>query len=168
MRDYPSEAVPCETSPTRSRALFATSVLLIGLLGGSVALASPSTAVAVGTPCTALIEPGPTVTFGTQQTLTVTGLTPNLGYDVTQTHNGTPASASGVADATGGVQFTQAYALGTWTYEYQDQTTTLTCSVSWTVVEETPTTTTPPSTTVVSDSGVSPAAAVSAAPTFTG
>ena len=88
---------------------------------------------------------------------------------MTSTHDGTPAQSSGVAEAgLGGVQFTQAYTLGSWTYEYQDQTTTLTCSVSWTVVDETPTTTTPPPTTVVSDSGVSPAAAVSAAPTFTG
>jgi hypothetical protein len=140
------------------------SIMLAGLVGGSVALASPTNAAVAS--CSASIDPGPTVVLGTEQTLTVTGLTPNNDYDVTSTHNGTPAQSSGTTDATGTVQFTQAYALGTWTYEYQDLTTTLTCSVSWTVVEETPTTTTMPTTAAPSD--VSPAAAISAAPTFTG
>ena len=149
------------------RVPLAASMVLAGLLGGSAVLASPSNAAIA--PCTASIDPGPTVVFGTEQTLTVTGLTANNDYDVTSTHDGTPAQSSGTTDATGTVQFTQAYALGTWTYEYQDLTTTLTCSVSWTVVEETPTTTTPTTTTVAPSDAVAPAAtALSGTPTFTG
>jgi hypothetical protein len=134
------------------------------LLGGSIAFAAPLSAGIGPTHCVATITPGPTVTSGTDQTLTVTGLTPNGGYEVTSTHNGTVAGPSpGTADATGGVSFTQTYALGTWTYTYSDNRTEASCSVSWTVIAETtttPTTTPTPTTTAP--------AVVGAQPTFTG
>ena len=144
----------------------AASLVLGGLLVGSVAVAAPVGAAAV-TPCVATISPGPTVVLGTEQTLTVTGLTPNGAYGVTSTHNSSTVGPSpGTADATGGVSFTQTYALGTWTYAYHDDTSDANCSVPWTVIAETPTTTT---TTVAPSAAVSPAAtAVPVAPTFTG
>ncbi|HEY3670431.1 MAG TPA: hypothetical protein VGN51_05825 [Acidimicrobiia bacterium] len=141
-------------------------VVLGAFLGGSVALAAPSGALVVVTPCTASIDPGPTVVLGTDQTLLVTGLTANGGVTLTSTHNSSVVGPgpAGNADGSGEVTFTQAYALGTWTYAYHDDTSGAECSVSWTVVAETPTTTTTPPATV------SPAAAtpVAASPAFTG
>jgi len=149
----------------------AASIVLGALLGGSVALAAPVGAAAV-IPCVVTIDPGPTVTLGTDQLLTVTGLTPNGGYTITQTHNGTAVGPSpGTADATGGVSFTLTYALGTWTDAYNDTGTGASCSVSWTVIaESTTTTTTAPTTTTTAPSpAAAPAAnAVPAPPTFTG
>jgi hypothetical protein len=153
------------------RGAIASSVMLGALLGGAVALAEPLGAVAVPTPCVAMIDPGPTVVLGTDQTITVTGLTPNGEYTITQTHNGNASGPStSTADATGGLGFTLAYALGTWTDAWQDSTTGGTCSVSWTVIEEPTTTTLAPTTTTVAPSAaVAPTAtAISATPTFTG
>jgi hypothetical protein len=156
------------------RGAIASSVTLGVLLGGSIALPGPSGAVAVPTPCTATIDPGPTVVLGTDQLITVTGLTPNGDYTITQTHNGDATGPSpSTADANGGVSFTLSYALGTWTDAWQDTTTGGTCSVSWTVIEETPTTTTttlaPTTTTAAPSAALSPAAtAIPATPTFTG
>ncbi len=147
----------------------AASIVFGALLGGSVALATPLGASV--TPCVATIDPGPTVTLGTDQLITVTGLTPNGGYTITQTHNSTVVGPSpGTADATGGVSFTLTYALGTWTDAYHDTGTGASCSVSWTVIAESTTTTTVPTTTTVAPSpAVTPAAtAVLVTPTFTG
>src|SRR4051812_1838960 len=62
-------------------------VMLGAFLGCSVALAAPSGALLVVTPCNASIDPGPTVVLGTEQTLLVTGLTANGGVTLTSTHN---------------------------------------------------------------------------------
>ena len=151
-------------------ARLAASIMIGALLAGSVALAAPVGAAAV-TPCNASIVPGGTVTLGTDQTITVSGLTPNGGYTITQTHNGSVFGPNpGTADATGGINFTLTYALGTWMDAWQDTTTGATCSVSWTVIDgPAPTTTVPTTTTLPAAPSATPAAtAVSATPTFAG
>jgi hypothetical protein len=140
----------------------ATAILLGVSLGAAAFGASASAQVA---PCSASIDPSGTVAFGTSQTLTVTGLTPNGAVTITQTHNGTDFPGAGTADSSGGITGTLTYALGTWTDAFHDSTTGAECSVSWTVIEGTPTTTT---TTLAPTSGTAPASAITAAPTFTG
>jgi hypothetical protein len=136
--------------------------VLLGALLGVVALGGSATAQVA--PCSASIDPDGTVVFGTPQALTVSGLTPNGAFTITQTHNGTDSPGGGTADSSGGVSGTLTYAVGTWTDAFHDTTTGAECSVSWTVVAAPPTTTT----TAPPTSSVTPASALTAAPTFTG
>ena len=128
----------------------AASIVIGGFFAGSVALAAPLGALPQPTPCSATITPGGTVIVGTDQTVNVTGLTPNGPYTITQTHNGSVfGPSSGTASPTGGINFTLTYALGTWTDAWQDTATSGTCSVSWIVIEAPAPTTLAPTTTTV-------------------
>ena len=105
-------------------------LLVVAMVAALAVVVAPAAAHAGG--CTATVDK-PSVTFGTPQKITVTGLTPGESVSNTQTHNGQTFHGGGTVPSNPWV-FSLTYALGTWSDTFHGNTSGLTCNtVSWTV-----------------------------------